>query len=191
MKIGYARVSTAEQNLDLQRDALKEAGCDRIFEDKVSGVRSDRPELARALDMLRAGDTLVIWRFDRLSRSLKDLLDKVEALKATEVQLVSIQESVDTSTATGVLMFQLFGLLAEFERNLIRERSLAGMEAARARGRKGGRPWALDEKRAQAMLAMYKSREVSVSVILETFGVSKTTLYKYVRAEAAGEPVVV
>src|SRR5918911_842387 len=142
MLIGYARVSTNEQHLDLQRDALIKAGVapKDIYTDKVTGVKAERPGLQAALSHLRAGDTFIVWRLDRLGRSLKHLIETVTSLKAHGVAFKSLTENIDTSTATGTLVFQIFGALAEFERNLITERTVAGLEAARARGRKGGRP---------------------------------------------------
>jgi len=140
MLIGYARVSTDDQNLDLQKDALKNAGCDKIYEDQISGAKADRPGLTTVLEYAREGDVIVIWRLDRLSRSLKDLIEMVTLLDSKGIGLKSIHESIDTSSSTGKLVFHIFGALAEFERNLIRERTQAGLQAARARGRKGGRP---------------------------------------------------
>src|SRR5262249_38587318 len=142
MLIGYARVSTHEQNLDLQRDALRKAGVSakNLYTDKITGTKENRPGLEQALSHLREGDTLVVWRLDRLGRSLKHLIETVTALHAQGVAFQSITENIDTSNATGKLVFHIFGALAEFERNLIRERSIAGLAAARARGRKGGRP---------------------------------------------------
>src|SRR6266704_1041561 len=142
MLIGYARVSTNEQNLDLQRDALRKAGvtAKHIFTDKITGTKEERPGLTEALSHLREGDTLVVWRLDRLGRSLKHLIETVTALKQQGIAFKSITENIDTATATGQLVFHIFGALAEFERNLIRERTIAGLESARARGRLGGRP---------------------------------------------------
>src|SRR5437867_7883649 len=142
MLIGYARVSTNEQNLDLQRDALRKAGVrsKNIFTDKITGTKAERPGLTEALSHLREGDALVVWRLDRLGRSLKHLIETVTALQSTGVAFQSITENINTSTATGQLVLHIFGALAEFERNLITERTMAGLESARARGRKGGRP---------------------------------------------------
>src|SRR5919201_2676930 len=142
MLIGYARVSTNEQQLDLQRDALIRAGvaAKDIYTDKVTGVKAERPGLQAALSHLRAGDTFIVWRLDRLGRSLKHLIETVTKLKEQGVAFKSLTENIDTSTATGTLVFQIFGALAEFERNLITERTVAGLDAARVRGRKGGRP---------------------------------------------------
>lgn len=144
MIVGYARVSTADQNLELQRDALTKAGCERVFEDHASGAATDRPGWARARDALREGDTLVVWRLDRLGRSLKHLIDTVAELGDEGVAFRSLQENLDTGSTGGRLVFHIFGALAEFERELIRERTLAGLAAARARGRMGGRPRKLD-----------------------------------------------
>lgn len=175
--LGYARVSTVEQTLDLQRDALQAAGASNIYEDKASGKTADRPELEHCLKALRAGDTLVVWRLDRLGRNLQDLIRIVNNLEARDVKFRSATESIDTGGPTGKLVFHMFAALAEFERELIRERTLAGLEAARARGRHGGRPPALDAKQRKAALAMMKNRDLSVAEISRQFGVSRTTLY--------------
>ncbi|TDA43630.1 recombinase family protein [Burkholderia pyrrocinia] len=175
--LGYARVSTVEQTLDLQRDALQAAGASNIYEDKASGKTADRPELEHCLKALRAGDTLVVWRLDRLGRNLQDLIRIVNNLEARDVKFRSAMESIDTGGPTGKLVFHMFAALAEFERELIRERTLAGLEAARARGRHGGRPPALDAKQRKAALAMMKNRDLSVAEISRQFGVSRTTLY--------------
>lgn len=175
--IGYARVSTVEQTLDLQRDALKETGATTIYEDTASGKNADRPELMHCLKALREGDTLVVWRLDRLGRNLEDLIRIVGELDERSVKLRSVKESIDTGGSVGKLVFHLFGALAEFERELIRERTLAGLEAARARGRRGGRPPSLDAKQRKAALAMMKNRDMSVAEISRQFGVSRTTLY--------------
>ena len=140
MLIGYARVSTKDQNATLQTDALKKAGCKKIFEDKITGKHLNREGLEKTMDMLRAGDTLVVWRLDRFARSLKDLITLINQLEENKIGFKSITESIDTTTPSGRLIFHIFGALAEFERNLIRERTMAGLEVARARGRKGGRP---------------------------------------------------
>ena len=137
MLIGYARVSTGDLSLTLQIDALQEAGCERVFQDQVSGIVNTRPNLNQALNFARPGDTLVVWRLDRLSRSLRDLIETVTLLESRGVQLKSLHESIDTASSSGKLIFHLFGALAEFERNLIKERTLAGLQAARARGTKG------------------------------------------------------
>jgi DNA invertase Pin-like site-specific DNA recombinase len=185
MLIGYARVSTDDQKLNLQQDALHTAGCDKIFEDYLSGARATRPGLTSALEMARSGDTLVVWRLDRLGRSLKDLIQLTETLKQRSIGLQSLQESLDTTTSSGQLIFHLFGALAEFERNLIRERTNAGLVAARARGRLGGRPKALDPNKRQLAVKLYNDRQYPIGEICQMMGISKPTLYNYV---AEGQP---
>lgn len=180
MLIGYARISTEDQNLFLQQDALRAAGCERVFEDKISGVKAERPGLERALEQLRDGDTLVVWRLDRLGRSLKDLIAQAEELKRMGVGLRSLQESIDTTSSGGQLIFHMFGALAEFERNLIRERTHAGLTAARARGRKGGRKKALDPRKRAHAVELYRAREHTVPEICSLMGISRATLYAYV-----------
>jgi DNA invertase Pin-like site-specific DNA recombinase len=180
MLIGYARVSTDDQKLNLQQDALHTAGCEKIFEDYLSGARATRPGLTSALEMARSGDTLVVWRLDRLGRSLKDLIQLTETLKQRSIGLQSLQESIDTTTSSGQLIFHLFGALAEFERNLIRERTNAGLVAARARGRLGGRPKALDLNKRQLAVKLYNDRQHSIDEICQMMGISKPTLYNYV-----------
>ena len=180
MLIGYARVSTHEQNLDLQKDALTMAGCKRIFEDKLSGAKAERPGLTQLKDHLREGDTLVIWRLDRLGRSLKDLIEWVNYFEEQNIALKSLQESIDTSTPTGKLVFHIFGALAEFERNLIRERSRAGMEAARARGRRGGRPSALSPEQKKLVFKLHQDPEQTIDSIRALFNVSRKTIYNAV-----------
>lgn len=183
MKIGYARVSTLEQNLDLQLDALQKAGCKKIITDEVSGSVADRPGLAKLKETLREGDTVVVWRLDRLGRSLKHLIEWINELKAMGVGFESLQESINTTTSTGQLIFHIFGALAEFERNLIRERTKAGLESARARGRLGGRPKQLEPSKRQLVAKLYESREHTIQEICKLMGISKPTLYKYVREE--------
>lgn len=175
--IGYARISTLEQTLDLQLDALLAAGVTNVYEDKASGRTAERPELIHCLKALRDGDTLVVWRLDRLGRNLQDLVRMVNDLDGRGVKFKSLKESIDTSGPAGKLVFHLFAALAEFERELLRERTLAGLEAARARGRKGGRPSLLDVKQRKAALAMMRDRAMSVSEIARQFGVSRSTLY--------------
>ena len=183
MLIGYARVSTGDQSLTLQIDALEEAGCDRVFQEKVSGIVNTRPNLNQALNFARPGDTLVVWRLDRLSRSLRNLIETVTLLESRGVQLKSLHESIDTASSSGKLIFHLFGALAEFERNLIKERTLAGLQAARARGRKGGRPPSLDAEKRKLVAKLYSEKNHSVNQICQIMGISKPTLYKYVQAE--------
>ncbi|HAU1037983.1 TPA: recombinase family protein [Legionella pneumophila] len=179
MLIGYARVSTDDQNLHLQQDALQKVGCEKIFSDKLSGAKFERPGLQQALEFARRGDVLVLWRLDRLSRSLKDLIDVVNKLDAKGIGLQSIHESINTTTSSGKLVFHIFGALAEFERNLIRERTQAGLASARARGRLGGRPKSLNAEKQALAKKLYSEREFTVDQICEMIGVSKPTLYKY------------
>lgn len=182
MKIGYARVSTLDQNPNLQEDALKAAGCEKVFVDHVSGSAAARPGLTKAKELLREGDTLVVWRLDRLGRSLKDLIAWVSWLDEQKVGLQSLHEVIDTSTPSGKLTFHLFGALAEFERNLIQERTQAGLKAARARGRVGGRPKALDADKRELAVKLYKEGKTPIGKICTMMGISKPTLYSYVRA---------
>jgi DNA invertase Pin-like site-specific DNA recombinase len=181
MLIGYARVSTDEQNSDLQEDALKAAGCERVIIDKVSGVKTHRPGLDKLSELLRQGDTLVVWRLDRLGRSLKDLIEWVNRLEQWGVGLRSLQESIDTQSSSGKLIFHIFGALAEFERHLIEDRTRAGLAAARARGRKGGRPKSLNVDKRQLVVEPYREKKLPVKKICEMMNISKPTLYAYVR----------
>ena len=187
MLIGYARVSTEDQHLGLQCDALTRAGCERTFEDRRSGAKADRPGLTGALDFARPGDSLVVWRLDRLGRSLSDLIALVRRMEETGVQLRSLTEGIDTSTTNGKLTFHLFAALAEFERALVRERTRAGLEAARARGRMGGRKHRLSPERRAHAVALYKAKDKTVGEICRLMGISKPTLYAYV-AEAGSRP---
>jgi DNA invertase Pin-like site-specific DNA recombinase len=188
MLIGYARVSTHEQTLALQQDALAAAGCDRVFTDTVSGAAADRVGLGQALDYVRAGDTLVVWRLDRLGRSLRHLIDVCSALQQRQIGLRSLTESIDTTTSGGKLIFHVFGALAEFERDLIRERTLAGLAAARARGRQGGRKRKLDTPSKVAMAKrLYADKQHSIPEICETLRISRATLYRAV-GKAAQTP---
>lgn len=180
MKIGYARVSTGEQNLDLQLDALQEADCERIYEEKTSGVKDNRPEMGKAMDALREGDTFVVWRLDRFGRSLKDLLAKVEKIEERGADFVSLTEGIDTTTAQGTLAFHLFGALAEFERKLAHQRTMAGLRAARERGRVGGKPRAISRKQMPIVQQMMKSDEYEAEDICEELEISRSTLYRYV-----------
>lgn len=180
MLIGYARVSTDDQNLDLQRDAIAEAGCERVFEDRASGAVADRPGLKSALEQIRPGDTLVVWRLDRLGRSLKDLIMRVETLQKSGVGLRSLHEAIDTTSIGGRPVFHMFGALTEFERNLIRERTQAGLRAARARDRMGGRPKALNKRQRAHAVELYKSRRHTVKEIC------RQTLYSYVEEFSDG-----
>ena len=182
MLIGYARVSTLDQNLDLQIDALRSAGCEDIYTDHVSGTKARRPGLEQALSHLRPGDTLVVWRLDRLGRSLRHLIDTVADLQEKGIGFKSITESIDTTTSGGRLVFNIFASLAEFEREIIRERTQAGLQAARARGRKGGRPKALTDKQIDMLNKLAADKEHSVDEICQTLGISRKTYYRYVGA---------
>lgn len=185
MKIGYARVSTDEQNLALQTDALEKAGCEKVFQDQVSGAKPKRPGLDEAFSYLRPGDVLVVWRLDRLGRSLKHLIETVNLLEEKGIGFQSLQESIDATTSGGKLIFHIFGALAEFERNLIQERTRAGLAAARTRGRKGGRPKSLDEKKREWLYRLYDEKQHPIQEICELIGVSKSTLYAYLRERKA------
>ncbi len=182
IKLGYARVSTLEQNLDLQLDALQKEGCKQIFTDKVSGVKSVKPEFEKLIAYARPGDTIVVWKLDRLGRSTVQLIELIEKLKIQGIHLKSLSESIDTSTATGNLFFQFMCILAEHERNVIRERTKAGLTAARVRGRKGGRPFGLSERYqliAPEVKKAYESLEYSTDKIREIYSIkSQPTLYK-------------
>ena len=175
---GYARVSTADQDPQLQLDALNAAGCAQVRTDHASGAREDRPELTRLLGELLAGDTLVVWRLDRLGRSLRHLVEVVGDLEARGIHLRSLTESIDTSTASGKLVFGVFASLAEFERDLIRERTQAGLAAARARGRHGGRPRALSPTQVDLARQMRDSGDHTVAAIAEALGVGRSTIYR-------------
>lgn len=184
MKLGYARVSTQDQNLNLQLDALKIAGCDKVYQEKVSGAAAERPELRKLLEMIREGDTLVIWKLDRLGRSLAHLIGLVTDLEQRHVGLLSLNDPVDTTTAQGRLIFRIFASLAEFEREVIRERTLAGLASARRRGQLLGRPKGLSkaaEQKARIAESLYKEEKYSVEQIARELTISKTTLYKYLR----------
>lgn len=181
MKIGYARVSTLEQNLNLQIDALKKEGCEKIITDELSGSIANRPGLLKLKELLRPDDILVVWRLDRLGRSLRHLVEWINELNEQGVGFKSIHETIDTSTSTGKLTFHLFAALAEFERNLIRERTKAGIEAARARGRQGGRPKKLDRDKRQLAVDLYAGKKHSIQQICSSVGITKPTLYKYVQ----------
>lgn len=182
MKFGYARVSKQDQNLILQLDALKAFGVDRVFEEKITGTKKDRPELDKLLGQLRPGDTVVVWKLDRIGRSFKHLIDLVNHFGDNGIQFVSLKENIDTTTATGKLIFAIFAGLAEFERDMIVERTKAGLESARARGRNGGRP-RKDRDKINLALKMYESKQYTISEITKATGVAKTTLYRYVKSK--------
>ncbi|WP_041825476.1 recombinase family protein [Laribacter hongkongensis] len=189
--IGYARVSTHEQNLDLQIDALNRAGCDLIYTEQASGKsakKSDRPELDHCLRALRPGDTLAVCRLDRLGRSLHDLISIVHQLESRGVGFRSLTEAMDATGPMGKLILHIFAALAEFERALIRERTLAGLAAARSRGRHGGRPRALSDSDARAAVALLAQPGIPVSDICRRFGVSRSTLYGYANALKQASP---
>jgi len=184
MLFGYARVSTADQNLDLQRDALAAAGCKKIFTDVASGALSDRQGLQDTLGHVREGDVLVVWRLDRLGRSLQHLLEVVSDLHGRGVGFRSLTEALDTTTSGGKLVFQIFGALAEFERNLISERTQAGLKAARARGRRGGRRAALDSSQVTLLKKLHSEKEHSIEELCKLLGVSKPCLYRYLQGKS-------
>src|SRR5437764_9146375 len=181
MNIGYARVSTSDQTLNLQRDALEHIGCSKIFTDTISGATTERQGLDAALAYVREGDTLVVWRLDRLGRSLKHLIETITNLNNRKIGFKSITENIDTTTSGGKLVFHIFGALAEFERDIIRERTNAGLQAARSRGRLGGRPKALNDKKASIAQALYKDKNNSITDICRTVNGSRGTLYRYIK----------
>ncbi len=186
MLLGYARVSTDDQTLNLQLDAFQSAGCTKIFRDTASGAKADRPGLARALEHLRDGDVLVVWRLDRLGRSLASLIDLMTQLDRRGIGFKSLTEQIDTTTSGGKLIFHIFGALAEFERNLTRERTQAGLVAARARGRKGGRPRRLDtDRKVQMARQLHADPANAIADICKTLGVSRATLYRYLGSSTA------
>jgi DNA invertase Pin-like site-specific DNA recombinase len=182
MLIGYARISTHDQELALQRDALTAAGCEKLFSDVASGGNTERSGLAQALVHLRPGDTLVVWRLDRLGRSLKHLIETVTALHARGVGFRSLTEGIETETSGGRLVFHLFACLAEFEREVIRERTQAGLTAARLRGRRGGRPALMDEKKTATARRMHADPANTAADIARALGVSRATLYRSLKA---------
>ena len=186
MLIGYARVSTQEQTLDLQKDALEKIGCIKIFSDVVSGAKAERTGLHEALEYVREGDTLVVWRLDRLGRSLKHLIETITKLNNRKIGFKSITENIDTTTSGGKLVFHIFGALAEFERDIISERTNAGLSAARARGRLGGRPKAkmLDSLKKVALAqSLYENKNNTIDEICKTINVSRATLYRYIKTK--------
>lgn len=188
MFVGYARVSTQDQNPALQLDALKALGCEKVFVEKASGAQRERPEMKAALDYMRAGDTLVVWKLDRLARSLKKLIATAEELEREKIGLVSLTESIDTTTPGGMLTFHVFGAIAQFERALIRERTTAGLVEARRQGRKGGRPSVMRPSDVTAARAMMKEGTLPVRDIAKRMGVSVATLYRYAGKRGSGAP---
>ncbi|AEI50275.1 recombinase family protein [Runella slithyformis] len=186
MKIGYARVSTQDQNLGLQLDALKTAGCEKIFKEKESGGKTDRPELLKMLEQVREGDIVVVWKLDRLGRSLKHLIEIVNELHERKVQFVSLKETIDTTSATGKLIFNIFASFAEFEKDMIRERTKAGLANARRIGKTGGRPKGLSEEskgKAETAKILYESKSLPITSICQQLDISKATLYKLLRSK--------
>src|ERR687893_629250 len=181
--IGYARVSTTEQHLHLQQDALSDAGCLKIYTDTISGAKSERKGLAEALDFIRGGDTLVVWRLDRLGPSLKDLIERITDLHSRNIGFKSLTENIDTTTSGGKLIFHIFGALAEFERGIIKERTNAGLTTARARGRQGGRPRSSlsDDRKLQMARQMYENKNLPVKDICKALGIPRSTFYKYMK----------
>jgi len=181
MKVGYARVSTADQYLRMQEDVLKHAGCDEIFTDIISGVKSQRPGLDEVLNYLREGDTLIVWKLDRLGRSIQHLIHTVTCLMDKKIGFESLQENIDTSTSGGKLIFHIFSALAEFERDLIQERTQAGLKAARARGKMGGRPPLLDNRQINRMVEMYDEQKNTVAEICKIYNISRPSFYNYLK----------
>jgi DNA invertase Pin-like site-specific DNA recombinase len=179
MLVGYSRVSTQDQDPALQLDALREAGCERVFSETASGAQRDRQQLKAALDYMRASDTLVVWRLDRLARSMKQLIETVEGLEVRKIGLRSLTESIDTTTSGGKLIFHVFGALAEFERSIIRDRTQAGLAAARARGRFGGRPPALKETDKVAAMALLRDPDIPVKEVAKRLGICVAALYQH------------
>ncbi len=180
MKIGYARVSTQEQNLDLQTQALNSAGCEKIYLEKASGAQRDRPELKEALNYMRQGDILIVWKLDRLARSMNQLIETISLLDQKGIGLHSITEAFDTTTAGGKLIFHIFGALAEFERAVIRERTLAGLKVAREQGRIGGRPRSISGSDITMAKAMLKEPGITIAQIARRLNVSPATLYRHI-----------
>ena len=188
MMVGYARVSTEDQNLDMQRDALAKAGCERVFEDKASGARDDRPGLADALSHVRKGDTLVVWKLDRLGRSIRSLIDFTEDLRARGVEFQSLNDSINTTTASGRFFFHVMAALAQMEREMIRERTRAGLAASRARGRKGGRKPKLTPQQVCQARKLLADPNTTIKEVAAGFGVDRGTIYRALGIGAFGKP---
>ena len=190
MLVGYARVSTLDQNLELQKDALESAGCTKMFTDTISGATTERPGLREALGFVRPGDVLVVWKLDRLGRTLKQLIELVNDLQQRGIGFKSLTENIDTTSPGGKLIFHIFGSLAEFERDLIRERTRAGLTAARARGRIGGRPRAAglnDERKVALAQRLYSDKHTSIETICKMLNISRATLYRYISPQGANK----
>jgi len=184
MKIGYARVSTKDQNLDLQKDALEKAGCEKIYSEQVSGAKIERKQLDELIKQVRKGDIIIVWKLDRLGRSLRDLVNLISQFQEMEVGFKSLQDSIDTTTPTGKLTFHLFAALAEFERDIISERTKAGLKSARARGRLGGRPKGLSKQaqnKSRLAESLYQEKALSIKEICDYLSISKPTFYRYLR----------
>jgi DNA invertase Pin-like site-specific DNA recombinase len=189
MLIGYARVSTPDQKLDLQLDALRQAGCERLFQDVMSSTRLDRPGLQAALSHLRPGDTFVIWKLDRLGRSVKGLITLTETLKTQGIAFVSLHDKIDTATALGEFFFHIIGAFAQLERSLIVERTQAGLAAARVRGRRGGRPRKVTKAKLRIAMAAMADRESNASEVARLIGINRTVLYRYVNGDGSLKPL--
>jgi DNA invertase Pin-like site-specific DNA recombinase len=187
MNVGYARISTADQTLNLQQDALEKADCTKVFTDTANGAKSERKGLEEVLSHMREGDVLVVWRLDRLGRSLRDLIDIIAKLETRKIGFKSLTENIDTTTSGGKLIFHIFGALAEFERNLIKERTNAGLQAARDRGRRGGRPKSLSDNKIRIARKLYEDKTNSTEEICKTLGISRSTLWRYVKATSSIE----
>ncbi len=179
MLVGYARVSTQDQNPELQIDALKKAGCEKIFVEHASGAKRNRAELKRALEFVREGDVLVVWKLDRLARSIRQLIETVEGLSERGIGFKVVTDQIDTSTPGGQLVFHIFGALAQFERELIRERTRAGLEVARRSGRRGGRPPKLDAAKRQMGLSLLRDKNIPIAAIIEQLGISRSAFYSH------------
>ena len=183
MEVGYVRVSKKDQNPDLQKRELSAAGCEKIFEERISSRKEQRPQLERALEFCREGDRLSVWKLDRLGRSIKELIELVNELQDRGVEFRSLRESLDTKTPGGKLVFHVFASIAEFERDIIRERTMAGLEAARARGRKGGRKPKMNDRKTALASRLMKDQETPISEVCEAVGVSRATLYRYLKPD--------
>ena len=190
MNIGYARISTSDQNLHMQEDTLKSAGCTEIFKDIASGAKTSRPGLEEALSYVREGDTLVVWKLDRLGRSIQHLIETIKALSERKIGFKCLQENIDTTTSGGKLVFHIFSALAEFERDLIRERTEAGLKAARARGRVGGRPALLEENQVTKMIGRYEERKLTVAEICKIYGISRPSFYNYLKKRKEADSAI-
>ena len=190
MDIGYARISTSDQNLHMQEDTLKSAGCTEIFKDIASGAKTSRPGLEEALSYVREGDTLVVWKLDRLGRSIQHLIETIKALSERKIGFKCLQENIDTTTSGGKLVFHIFSALAEFERDLIRERTEAGLKAARARGRVGGRPALLEENQVTKMIGRYEERKLTVAEICKIYGISRPSFYNYLKKRKEADSAI-